>query len=320
LVLYRDGSGFWQSAELVSGSPWTGGGAVAAGTTEIEYFVQAVDPAGNVGMTSFKGAFHEGVVVPTKAPGADLTVTVTPDLLAINDTATATSSLDGDFLFAVIDWGDGATCSVGAAGCTVTGSPEESTLTATHAYGATGVYTVTLTVWYGGLTLTDTFEFVVVYDPSAGFVTGGGEFDSPPGAYRDNLSAEGVAKFGFVSRYKRGTSVPSGNTAFEFSAGDLKFRSTSYEWLVISGSSARFKGVGTINGAGEFGFILSAFDADLNTTDSFTDDLFRIKIWATTGETVYDTSCSADGVCEEDLPNDAKKGAVPIRGSIVIHE
>jgi hypothetical protein len=131
----------------------------------------------------------------------------------------------------------------------------------------------------------------------------------------------GVAKFGFVSRYKRGTSVPSGNTAFEFSAGDLKFKSTSYEWLVISGSSARFKGVGTINGAGEFGFILTGFDADLNTSDSFGDDLFRIKIWVVATEaTVYDTSCDAAGVCAEDLPSDAKKGAVPIRGSIKIHE
>jgi PKD repeat protein len=243
---------------------------------------------------------------------------VSPALLAIGDTATATSPLDGTFLSAVIDWGDGTTCSVGTTGCTV--SPE-GTLTATHAYGAPGVYTVTLTVVYEGLTLTDTFEFVVVYDPSAGFVTGGGEFDSLPGADRLDTSAQGLAKFGFVSRYKRGTSVPSGNTAFEFSAGDLKFRSTSYEWLVISGSTARFKGVGTINGSGEFGFILSAFDADLNTSDSFTDDLFRIKIWdVAAGETVYDTSCDSDGVCEADLPSDAKKGAVPIRGSIKIHQ
>jgi PKD repeat protein len=228
--------------------------------------------------------------------------------------------LDGDFLFAVIDWGDGAACVVGAVGCPGAISPE-GTLTTTHAYSQPGVYTVTLTVAYEGFALTDTFEFVVVYDPSAGFVTGGGEFDSLPGAYRLDTSAQGVAKFGFVSRYKRGTSVPSGDTAFEFSAGDLKFRSTSYEWLVISGSTARFKGVGTINGAGEFGFILSAVDADLNRNDSFTDDLFRIKIWhVATGETVYDTSCDSDGVCAEDLPTDVKKGAVPIRGSIVIHE
>jgi hypothetical protein len=318
LVLYRDGSGLWKSAELVSGSPWTGGGAVAAGTTVIEYFVQAVDPAGNVGMTSFKGAFHEGVVVPTEVVGTDLTVT--PGLLAINENATATSSLDGDFLFAVIDWGDGAACVVGAIGCPGAISTE-GILTTTHAYSQSGVFTVTLTVVYEGFTLTDTFEFVVVYDPTAGFVTGGGEFDSHPGAYRLDPSAEGLAKFGFVSRYKRGSTTPSGNTAFEFTAGDLKFKSTSYEWLVISGSSARFKGVGTINGSGNYGFILSGFDADLNTADSFTDDLFRIKIWdAATGETVYDTSCDAGGVCEGDLPSDVKKGAVPIRGSIVIHE
>ncbi len=469
LVLYRDGSGQWQSAELQPGSPWTGGGPVAAGTTVVEYFVQAVDAAGNVGMTSFKGAFHQGAVVPTDLPDADpdvdlagqlgddgwftsdvtvsatgdgpysatldgvpvplpftigadglhivqisggdpdpvtfavkvdrtppqvtirspgdgntylldqdvpadfrcsdagsgivscvgdeadgdpidttpvgpktFTVTATdfaghtasdssayqvvrdldlavePALVTIDEAVTASSPLDGEFESAVIDWGDGTTCTIGQdSDCAVTGDE----FSATHVYTAAGVHTVTLTVEYQGLTLTDVFEFVVVYDPSAGFVTGGGNYDSHPGAYRPDPTAEGVARFGFVSRYQKGRSVPSGNTAFEFSAGDLRFKSTSYEWLVISGATARYKGLGTINGEGEFGFILSAFDADINSNDSFHDDLFRIKIWdEATGETVYDTSCDAEGDCEEDLPDDVKKGAVPIRGSIVVHD
>ena len=41
--------------------------------------------------------------------------------------------------------------------------------------------------------------------------------------------------FGFVARYHPGASVPSGNTEFQFHAAGLKFKSTSYEWLVVSG-------------------------------------------------------------------------------------
>ena len=41
---------------------------------------------------------------------------------------------------------------------------------------------------------------VVVYDPSAGFVTGGGWIDSPAGAYTADPSLTGKANFGFVSK------------------------------------------------------------------------------------------------------------------------
>ena len=40
-----------------------------------------------------------------------------------------------------------------------------------------------------------------------------------------------------------------------------------------------YKGVGTINGEGEYKFILTGIDADLNDNDSFEVDRFRIKTW-----------------------------------------
>ena len=43
------------------------------------------------------------------------------------------------------------------------------------------------------------FEFVVVYDPSGGFVTGGGWIDSLEDAYAADSSLVGKANFGFVS-------------------------------------------------------------------------------------------------------------------------
>ena len=96
-------------------------------------------------------------------------------------------------------------------------------------------------------------------------------------------SLEGRATFGFVSKYKKGASVPEGNTEFQFKAGNLNFNSTSYEWLVVNqtGTNAQFKGYGTINGTGNYGFMLWATDGS--------PDQFRIKIWdAATEAVVYD--------------------------------
>ena len=120
--------------------------------------------------------------------------------------------------------------------------------------------------------LTSEIGYLVVYDPSEGlgFVTGGGWIDSPAGAYTDDTSLTGKATFGFVSKYKKGAAVPTGNTEFQFKAGDLNFHSDSYDWLVVAGDKAMYKGTGTINGTGDYGFMLSATDSDL--------DLFRIKI------------------------------------------
>jgi hypothetical protein len=119
---------------------------------------------------------------------------------------------------------------------------------------------------------------LVVYDPSEGFVTGGGWIDSPQGAYLADDTVFGRANFGFVAKYKKGKSVPDGQTEFMFSAAGLSFHSTAYEYLLVNRNSSRaqFKGVGTINGTGEYGFMIWATDGDLNGSEQ---DTFRIKIW-----------------------------------------
>ena len=89
--------------------------------------------------------------------------------------------------------------------------------------------------------------FLAVYDPAAGFVTGGGWIESPADACYLTTACEGLtgkANFGFVSKYKKGAQTPSGNTEFQFKAGDLNFHSDSYEWLVIASHRAQYKGVG----------------------------------------------------------------------------
>ena len=128
---------------------------------------------------------------------------------------------------------------------------------------------------------------LVVYDPEGGFVTGGGWIDSPEGAYVPDPLLTGKATFGFVSKYKKGAQTPEGQTEFVFKVADLNFHSSSYDWLVVAGAKAQFKGTGTINGAGNFGFMLTVIDAEL--TPSTEVDKFRIKIWdKVTDELVYD--------------------------------
>jgi hypothetical protein len=131
---------------------------------------------------------------------------------------------------------------------------------------------------------------LVVFDPEGGFVTGGGWIQSSPGFCSLDAAcaaADGRANFGFVSKYKKGANVPTGQTEFRFSAGGLNFHSEDYQWLVVSGPIAQFKGSGTINGAGDYGFLLTAKDSARNGGPA--EDTFRIKIWDIASETiVYD--------------------------------
>jgi Tol biopolymer transport system component len=134
-----------------------------------------------------------------------------------------------------------------------------------------------------------------VYDPNGGFVTGGGWIDSPPGAYTADASLTGKATFGFVSKYQKGATVPSGNTQFQFRAAALSFKSTAYDWLVIAGAKAQYKGTGTINGAGSYTFLLTAVDGDQAGGGGV--DRFRLKITGASG-LVYDNQAGASDTAD----------------------
>ncbi|MEK7755022.1 MAG: Ig-like domain repeat protein, partial [Acidobacteriota bacterium] len=152
---------------------------------------------------------------------------------------------------------------------------------------------------------------VAVYDPSGGFVTGGGWIVSPPGAYTADAALTGKATFGFVAKYLRGAEVPTGDTQFQFQVASLTFKSKVYEWLVISGARAQFKGSGTINGAGDYGFLLTAIDGQVSGGGGV--DQFRIKIWNKQGGgVVYDNQAG-----KPDTGDDATELG---GGSIIIHK
>jgi hypothetical protein len=150
---------------------------------------------------------------------------------------------------------------------------------------------------------------VAVYDPNGGFVTGGGWINSPAGAYAASPLLSGKATFGFVSKYKKGQSLPDGNTEFQFQAAGFNFKSTSYEWLVVAGSKAQYKGSGTINGSGDYFFMLTATDGD----GKGNPDTFRMKVWnKTTLAVIYDNQIG--------LPDTADPLMTLGGGSIQIHD
>jgi PKD repeat protein len=268
--------------------------------------VKITDANGNSGSCSFH-------VVVANAPPTCGPIVAPLAPVAVNTLVTATAPFTDpgtlDTHTAVMNWDD-ATTSPG----TVTEANGSGTVTATHTYTAAGVYTLTLTVTdKDGASGQCTFQYVVVFNPDDGFVTGGGWIDSPPGAYTANPTLTGKATFGFVAKYVHGSNTPSGETEFEFKAGNLNFKSSSYDLgsLVIAGKKAMYKGSGTINGSGDYAFRVSAIDGNLQGGDG--TDRFRIKIWnKTTNAVVYDNQV---GGGDYDDPTTALGG-----GSITIHK
>lgn len=221
-----------------------------------------------------------------------------PILLGNSSTINVTYSDAGsaDTHTALFTWDDSTTSN---------GSCAAGTCTATHTFAATGVYHVLVTVTDddGGSASGD-FQYVVVYDPHAGFATGSGWINSPAGAYVANPTATGKGTYSFSSKYKNGQPLPQGSVSFQF--GSLSFTSTSFDWMVIAGNKAQCKGTGTIASSSDtFRFLLTATDGP---------DAFRIKIWnATTGDVVYDNVIGASD--DIDSANPQAVGA----GNIQIH-
>jgi hypothetical protein len=301
-----DGSG---STDL-DGDPlsytWTltapdGGFNPATGVAPSHLFVD--NYSGTVNLTvedrsGGSGTANSSVTVSNVAPSID-TFTITPALIAVGESVSASATFSDpgtvDTHGADWDWDDGTTTDPG----TLTQGAGFGLVADSHTYDAAGVYAVELTVADddGGID-SQVYQYVIVYDPSAGFVTGGGWFYSEPGNYLLEPELEGKATFGFNSKYKKGATVPTGNTEFQFQTADLNFHSSSYDWLVVTGSNfAKFKGTGTLNGEGVYKFQIWAGDGN--------PDTFRIKIWYEDGGEV---------VVYDNGTNQAIGG-----GSIVIH-
>jgi hypothetical protein len=257
-------------------------------------FVQVADSDGDATGIDWIYQLHINAIQAPEDPS--------PVGTEVNVSATFTDPGLSDTHYSLWDWGDESSSE---------GLVEELTIYGTHTYDTPGIYTLRVEVWNdeGGWD-DEIFQYIVVYDPEGGFVTGGGWFFSPAGAYVDDPTLVGKVSFGFVSKYKKEVYVPIGQTEFHFMLADLKFKSDSYKWLVIAGNKAMYTGEGSINGSGEYGFMITCSDGDLEGGDGI--DRFRIKIWdKATGLIVFDNQL---GEVDSIEPTTEIGG-----GSIVIH-
>src|SRR5262249_16870445 len=147
-----------------------------------------------------------GMCVSTTVVPA-ITSVIGPGPLPLGSTATLTayfSAPAGCDVTCMFSWDDGSSnTSVNPSGTgngSFTASPPLTSLNP-------GVYAVTVTVTdSNNSTSAPTIQYVIIYDPNAGFVTGGGWINSQAGSYRADTNLTGKANFGFVSKYKKGAS------------------------------------------------------------------------------------------------------------------
>ena len=242
---------------------------------------------------------------PTTPQPAGSSITVTGNFTDVGTQDTHTCS---------VSWDDGTTSNG-----TVTETNGSGTCTATHTFTDPGVYSVVMTITdddTGTASRPIDLQYVVIFDPSAGFITGGGWIMSPAGACQLTpgcATATGKANFGFVSKYKKGSNIPDGQTEFQFHSGDLNFHSSAYDYgsLVVAGFKAQYRGTGEINGVPGYKFVLTAYDGNINGGGGI--DKFRIKI-TKDGVVVYDNRVGASD--DLDLANPIAISG----GSIVIHK
>jgi hypothetical protein len=260
--------------------------------------------------TSFSSfAIYE--LIPDLEPPEILDVVATPNPVAIGTSITLTATIDdsttGESIITNAEFNiDGGAYMTMAPSDGAFDETMEEVTANIPAFSEAGLHTICIRGEdSAGNVAPDECFFLVVYDPSGGFVTGGGWIDSPPGAYVPDPTLSGKANFGFVAKYKKGQTTPEGNTEFQFKAGNMNFHSDSYDWLVIAGAKAQFKGTGSVNEKSGYKFMLWATDGDLPGGQDV--DLFRIKIW------------EEDEIGVETVIYDNKVDTELGGGSIVIH-
>jgi hypothetical protein len=203
----------------------------------------------------------------------------------------------------LINWDDGVVQS---------GVVNETSRTCTkaHTFSSAGVYTINVTICDNLGACGTATVWVVVYDPSAGFVTGGGWINVDPGSYPADPTLSGRANFGFNSKYKNGGGPPSGETEFNFEVGNFNFHSDSYQWLVVSSFKAQYRGTGSVNGVSGYDFRVTGYDGQVSGGGGI--DKFRIKI-TRNGQTVFDNRMGQPEDIDQADPQQIAGG------SIVIH-
>jgi len=202
-------------------------------------------------------------ITAVSGPGAALSLG-TPTTIAINVTDPGAA----DTHTAFFTWDDGSSSSAACAAGVCSGS---------HTYAANGVYDVAITVADddGGATAA-TFAGIVVFDVNSPSVTGGGTFQFNGGGVTFSLNPS-YAKNGLTGKA-------------QFEGSGVSLESTSLEWLVVTGNTARLKGA-----AGTNTFLVTVTDGN--------PDTLRLQIWNAANAVVFDNVTPA-----------------PVSGNVTIHK
>jgi len=194
-------------------------------------------------------------------------------------------------------------------GATITepAGSKNGTAKGTFTFKDPGVYKVTLKVTdnTGALSWADMQDdvdaLVVIYDPAAGYVIGGGYIESPAGSFFSDATATGKLSFGFNSKFFKTATNPKGETQLDFLIGNLDFNALNYDYLVIDKARAQCAGFGKVNGVSGYNFILTVIDGSLVPGGG--PDKFRIKIFdKITGAIVYDSQPGASDAADPITP------------------
>ena len=176
-----------------------------------------------------------------------------------------------------------------------------------------GYYIVTLTITDQAGNSVSATTVVVVFDRGDGFVNGNGKFNSPAGSWVADPQASGRVDFTFDTRYRKDDLIPTGTTSFQFKTNNMDFESTNADWFMVGFARGMYRGTGTINGMGNYKFLLSVVDGD--DLSPVVVDKVRLKITdAATGTLIYDNQPGAPdtamatcpisaGTIEARLPN-----------------
>ncbi|MET0856138.1 MAG: PKD domain-containing protein [Telluria sp.] len=230
----------------------------------------------NAGLVLLKPGVHgtDAPVVGPILPGDPIAVGT-----RIAFSANFTDQNSADTHKANWSWGD--RCGSGSG--SVTESNGAGSARASHAFCQAGVYSVTLTVKDNTGRSSTVARDVVVYDPAAPAVAGGGWFMSPQGAYGKDKVHAGRATFSFVSKATRDSTARRRDLSLKFHVANLYFQSAAYDALSVAGTRAQYQGSGTVNGAGNYKFLMTAVDG--SGDKSAGPSRLRMKIWHTDART-----------------------------------
>ena len=198
-------------------------------------------------------------------------------------------------------WGDGTASSIAY---TALGT---SRITGEHTYTNAGIYPIGLDFSQSCLRPTNGGyeQWMPIFDPEAGFVTGAGQATANGERLGFNFSVRYSGKY---------AAAPTGQTHLQI-AGLGMFRSRSLDWVVVTGDKAAWKGEGVIDGKGRYGFIASVSDAGGPVQDD-PGDRMRVVVWDIDrhNRVVYD-SFGQGG----EILNLSNQGSAIDKGNIVIH-